>query len=237
MTASRPAFTLIELLVVGATVALLAGLLMPAGAMVRAAARAAACRSNQRQIALAALAYAGEQEGLLPPLALDGSSAFGATSQWYTNLLANAGLVEIPKWAYPGAQAYGDVRSGVFRCPGWTATRMQNGGGYGYLQTWAAAHAFKCTAGSAAIPGVSLRLGSARPGQILLTDDEYGAANPSLPGKSDIGVVCPGCGGWSAGSGPSPRHRGQASLVCLDGHVEGRTPASLQADLTAWGHQ
>ncbi|MCK6489138.1 MAG: type II secretion system GspH family protein [Planctomycetes bacterium] len=59
-------FTLIELLVVIAIVAVLAGMLLPAVNLVRAAARQSVCASQQRQILLAVISYAGEQEGLLP---------------------------------------------------------------------------------------------------------------------------------------------------------------------------
>lgn len=55
---NKPAFTLIELLVVILIIALLIGILLPALAMARNAARAVACSSNVRQIAIAAHGYA-----------------------------------------------------------------------------------------------------------------------------------------------------------------------------------
>jgi prepilin-type N-terminal cleavage/methylation domain-containing protein len=62
----RPAFTLVELLVVIAILAILAGLLFPVLWAARERARAAACRSNLRQIGLAVQMYRDDY-GELPP--------------------------------------------------------------------------------------------------------------------------------------------------------------------------
>ena len=66
MQRHRQAFTLVELLVVIATIAILAGLLLPALASAREKARKAACISNLRQIGIAIMAYAGDNNGKIP---------------------------------------------------------------------------------------------------------------------------------------------------------------------------
>jgi len=62
----RQAFTLIELLVVMAIIALLAALLLPALASARDKGRKAACLSNLRQLGIAVLNYASDNDGKIP---------------------------------------------------------------------------------------------------------------------------------------------------------------------------
>ena len=63
---NRRAFTLVELLAVIALVGVLAALLIPALEQGREAARAAACATNLRQLAAAALSYAADHGGEFP---------------------------------------------------------------------------------------------------------------------------------------------------------------------------
>jgi len=62
----RRGFTLIELLVVLAIIVVLAALLLPAVQLVRDMARTAVCASQQRQIIVGVVAYAGEYDGMTP---------------------------------------------------------------------------------------------------------------------------------------------------------------------------
>lgn len=66
------AFTLIELLVVIAIIAILAAILFPVFAQAKASAKKASSLSNQKQIALATLMYAGDYDDFVPETGWDG---------------------------------------------------------------------------------------------------------------------------------------------------------------------
>ena len=91
----RGAFTLIELLVVIAIIAILAAILFPVFAQAREKARQAACLSNEKQIALAIIAYSQDYDEQMT----FGSSSSGRGDGW-------ASLV------YPYVKAIG-----VYACP------------------------------------------------------------------------------------------------------------------------
>lgn len=67
---NRQHFTLIELLVVIAIIGILASMLMPALSAARSSARRSNCSSNLKQMALAAIMYAGDNAGIMSPTSL-----------------------------------------------------------------------------------------------------------------------------------------------------------------------
>ncbi len=111
----RSGFTLIELLVVIAIIAILAAILFPVFSKAREKARQTQCMNNQRQIALAILMYAQENDEMLPR----------STSIWKSIKLASAltpavaalqgtsSVTKCPNSTRSNSYGYNNVLSGV----------------------------------------------------------------------------------------------------------------------------
>ena len=118
MNPSRSAFTLMELMVAVTIIATLVSLLVPVIGLVRDSARTAACSSNLRQIGVAGVAYAMDNNGLNFPTNAT-LYAWNTTSsdddydlKWSSDFLGEYLLVNAGK----GATGSNKVRE-VYTCP------------------------------------------------------------------------------------------------------------------------
>ncbi len=188
--APRHAFTLIELLIAIAVVAALGGLLIPAATSVHAHARSVACRSNLRQVGMAALAYAGDHQDRLP-----------ATRNWGDDDPATS-----PAWFHrlPSYVGQRDLKKGlsIFQC---AAFRWREP----IVFTNASPKSFKCNAAleDAGRPR-HYRLGS------FTQEHEFVLFIDGVAKETGMGQWghCP------PQAVDGSRHRGEANLLALDGH-------------------
>ena len=146
-TKETKAFSLVELLVVIAAIALLMSILMPALVGVRIQAKAAVCRSNIRQLILANIGYAGENNGSYVPAALDISSS--NLHRWH----GVRDSINEPFRATDGPLAEYLADGCVKQCPEkvnfrhgdpWDWDFEDGCGGYGYNMTYIGSRVWEC---------------------------------------------------------------------------------------------
>jgi prepilin-type N-terminal cleavage/methylation domain-containing protein/prepilin-type processing-associated H-X9-DG protein len=106
----RQGFTLIELLIVIAIICILAAILFPVFAQVRKKARTTNCLMNIRQLGMAALTYASDEDGALPP-----SSNGGGENVWFVYYGPN--LESLVPWG--GILTPYIANESVLVCPDW----------------------------------------------------------------------------------------------------------------------
>jgi prepilin-type N-terminal cleavage/methylation domain-containing protein/prepilin-type processing-associated H-X9-DG protein len=125
---TRTAFTLVELLVTVAIIAAVAALLLPSLAQANALAKSIRCSSNLRQIGMAMIGYANDQDDCLPPV----KAVFNGVQTNWTSLISP--YADAAKDSNGDGQlGWGDVRkTSVFRgCPSYKPASNDPQLGYG----------------------------------------------------------------------------------------------------------
>jgi prepilin-type N-terminal cleavage/methylation domain-containing protein/prepilin-type processing-associated H-X9-DG protein len=209
----RSGFTLIELLVVIAIIAILAAILFPVFAKAREKARQSSCLSNEKQIALAVLGYAQDNDESLP-----------GTYKYQMGLPA-AGTANLTYWddmIVPYVKS-----TQIFICPSLTATHTAHvtSSGITSISYWTP------DAGYCAMANAGIALGQiTQPANTIIFCDAPNWGNPEWYCATGVYTWCNGTAndyvGWItnyASSKPTsggPPHNGGRNFGFADGHCK-----------------
>jgi len=137
---AKKAFSLVELLVVVSIAAVTMAILVPALASVRSQSRAVVCRSNLRQLLLAGIGYAYENDGFYVPAAADLWDNAGLC-RWHGRRQSLKEPFDATKGPLASYLADGRVKNCPAKVPfvrglDWDTNFEQGCGGYGYNLTY-----------------------------------------------------------------------------------------------------
>ncbi|EIQ00448.1 prepilin-type N-terminal cleavage/methylation domain-containing protein [Opitutaceae bacterium TAV1] len=212
---TRFAFTLIELLTVIAIIGILAAIIIPTVGAVRQSARAAQCKSNLRQIAIAAQMWSADNKGMIVPCADPKEADGGPYGGKWPVLLAK----------YLGREATNSPMQSakdlsIVVCPA-----IPDVWGYGFnyvsLSPWLSGSTYQLVPLSAV----------ERPSRVVMFTDEH--VEDSTGAKKWQSYVRPAT--YSGGDGRwddnpqdlytiSFRHRGTCNVAWVDAHVSTERP-------------
>jgi len=222
----RDGFTLIELLVVIAIIGILAGLLFPVFQKAREKGRQASCLSNVRQLSLAMLMYAEDNDaGYVPAWDKDN------LMRWHGRRATTADPFDPklgPLWEYYKSS---DLRKcGSFE-PEFTSQGQfeQGTGGYGYNAAYVGGSPGYYEDGSMFVPAREPWL--ANPAETVMFTD---AAFLDCKGKLTEYSFCetPTYEPWHSLANPSThfRHGGFTNVAFCDGHARGMRRVMTQSN-------
>ena len=226
-------FSLVELLVTMAAIGLLAAILVPALPAAKAAADAAVCRSNLRQLAAANLAYAADHGRYVAAAA---NIASNNTIRWHGVREGKAfDGSKGPLAPYLGG---GGASAWVRRCPGFhpdAAGFETSCGGYGYNALGVGSELCRPDGGGATV-GMPAGAVAHPAATVMFADAAYLQGNGKKAKLIEYSFAEPPQ--FAGGGTPWPtihfRHRGRANVAWADGHVTSEALARTGGKWTAY---
>ncbi|MDA3963583.1 MAG: type II secretion system protein [Planctomycetota bacterium] len=221
-TSTRNGFTLIELLVVISIIAVMVGLLLPAIGMARSSANSLICQNNQRQMMIAAVVYADDNEDRLPGI------GYGKNYYHWTSSLAPY----LEKY-YVWDDASNDSFS-IYRCPANDPIKLGNS------SSWPTHYAsgYALSQFSSVRPNASGKAGYWRDSRMpaeIRTSWIKRASEWMLWGEVRLTYGwwhCLGSTSNDVAFGTSFPHRGHMTMSFADGHVG----SQARQDYDAWNN-
>jgi len=241
----RKALTLVEILVVISVITLLMAILVPALAATRSRTQGLVCKSNIRQLLIASIGYANENDGFYVPAASDMWDSAGL-HRWHGVRDALNEPFDASRGPLVGYLADGRVKE----CPtkvcfvkeqDWNTNFEQGCGGYGYnmtyigsriwqyginsVQAWKDAYARTTGMTEIASPGEALMFADTAIANDGISLIEYSFAEPPFAVSNGKAVT-------SFYMSPSIhfRHRDHANVAWADGHIDRRRMARFNAN-------